>query len=136
MNAAPVGGKKGGFYRDDLWNMKYLRGMGWEELMAGVREERREAEGRRDEERLILARETKRFVEGVEKGRKMKGIEESRAKRKQHDQDESIVDGAAEIKRTWRQFKVKGKVQRDPDETAAGDEPVSGEVGRVLRKIF
>ena len=105
--------------------------------MAGVREERREAEGRRDEERLILARETKRFVEGVEKGRKMKGIEESRAKRKQHDQDdESIVDGAAEIKRTWRQFKVKGKVQRDPDETAAGDESVSGEVGSVLRKIF
>jgi hypothetical protein len=116
--------------------MKYLRGMRWEELMAGVREERREEEGRRDEERLILARETKRFVEGVEKGRKMKGIEESRAKRKQHDKDESVVEGAAEIKRTWRQFKVKGKVQRDHYETAARDELVSGEVGRVLRKIF
>jgi hypothetical protein len=116
--------------------MKYLRGMRWEELMAGVREERREEEGRRDEERLILARETKRFVEGVEKGRKMKGIEESRVKRKQHDNDRSMVEGAAEIKRTWRQFEVKGKVQQDPYETAARDEPVSDEVRKVLGKIF
>lgn len=136
LNAAPVGGKKGSFYRDDVWNMKYLRDMRWEELMAGVREERREEEGRRDEERLILARETKRFVEGVEKGRKMKGIEESKAKRKKDDTDGSKVKEAAEIKRTWRQFEVKGKAREDPYETAARDEPVSDEVKRVLGKIF
>jgi ESF2/ABP1 family protein len=136
LNAAPVGGKKGGFYRDDVWNMKYLRGMGWEELMAGVREERREEEGRRDEERLILARETKRFIEGVERGRKMKGIKESRAKRKREDTDEPKVEGAAEIKRTWRQFEVKGKAGEDSYKTAARDEPVSDEVKRVLGKIF
>lgn len=136
LNAAPVGGKKGGFYRDDVWNMKYLRGMGWEELMAGVREERREEEGRRDEERLILARETKRFIEGVERGRKMKGIRESRAKRKREDIDEPKVEGAAEIKRTWRQFEVKGKAGEDSYKTVARDELVSDEAKRVLGKIF
>ena len=51
LNAQPVGGKKGGYYRDDVWNMRYLRGMGWAELMEGVQGERREGEARRDEER-------------------------------------------------------------------------------------
>jgi ESF2/ABP1 family protein len=140
LNAAPVGGKKGGFYRDDVWNMKYLRGMRWDELMAGVREERREEEGRRDEERLILARETKRFVEGVERGRKMKGIEGTRAKRKKDAEDDgegAEVGEAAEIKRTWRQFEVKGKSGENPDVPVdVRDEYVSDDVKRVLGKIF
>ena len=144
LNAAPVGGKKGGFYRDDIWNMKYLRGMRWDELMAGVREERREEEGRRDEERLVLARETKRFVEGVERGRKMKGIEGSRAKKKKRygeddddDGDDPEVEAAGEVKRTWRQFEVKGKPRENPENSAAvSDEPVSEDVKRVLGKIF
>jgi ESF2/ABP1 family protein len=140
LNAAPVGGKKGGFYRDDVWNMKYLRGMRWDELMAGVREERREEEGRRDEERLVLARETKRFIEGVEKGRKMKGIEGSKAKRKkgkEEGKEDPKVEGPGEIKRTWRQFEVKGKALEGPATPATTrEEPVSEDVKRVLGKIF
>lgn len=140
LNAAPVGGKKGGFYRDDVWNMKYLRGMRWDELMAGVREERREEEGRRDEERLVLARETKRFIEGVEKGRKMKGIEGSRAKRKkgrEEGKEDPKMEGPGQIKRTWRQFEVKGKALEGPAKPAATrEEPVSEDVKRVLGKIF
>lgn len=137
LNAAPVGGKKGGFYRDDVWNMKYLRGMSWDELMAGVREERREEEGRRDEERLVLARETKRFVESVERGRKMKGIEGSRAKRKQDDADAFTGEGAGEMKRTWRQFEVKAKPREGPERPAdTSYEPVSDDVKMVLGKIF
>jgi ESF2/ABP1 family protein len=140
LNAAPVGGKKGGFYRDDVWNMKYLRGMRWDELMASVREERREEEGRRDEERLVLARETKRFIEGVEKGRKMKGIEGSRAKRKkggEGSEREPKMEGPGEIKRIWRQFEVKGKALGGPAKpTATTEEPVSEDVKRVLGKIF
>jgi ESF2/ABP1 family protein len=141
LNAAPVGGKKGGFYRDDVWNMKYLRGMGWDELMAGVREETREEEGRRDEERLILARETKRFVQGVERGRRMKGIEGTRAKRKKDTEDDGEgpeADEAREIKRTWRQFEVKGRRTRgNPDMSAdVRDEHVSDDVKRILGKIF
>jgi ESF2/ABP1 family protein len=140
LNAAPVGGKKGGFYRDDVWNMKYLRGMRWEELMAGVREERREEEGRRDEERLVLARETKRFVEGVERGRKMKGIEGSRAKRKKDEEEGGEgpkAEEAGEIKRTWRQFEVKGNGRENPEKSAAArDEHVDFDVKSVLGKIF
>ena len=28
-----VGGKKGGWYRDDVWNAKYLKGFTWGDLM-------------------------------------------------------------------------------------------------------
>ncbi|KAK5094571.1 RNA-binding ATPase activator esf2 [Exophiala xenobiotica] len=78
LNAQQVGGKKGGFYYDDLWNMKYLKGMAWEELMAGIVEERREAEGRRDEERRKIAAETQAYVEGVEQGKKFEGMRKKR----------------------------------------------------------
>ena len=156
LNAAPVGGKKGGFYRDDVWNMKYLSGMGWEELMAGVREERREEEGRRDEERLVLARETRRFVGGVERGREMRGREDGRAKKRVRERERKEgEDGgeggnsgsggeeeAAEVRRTWRQFEVKG-MDRKRDGGGDGeaavarkDEPVGEDVRRVLGKIF
>ncbi len=134
LNAQLIGGKKGGFYHDDLWSMKYLRGMGWEELMAGVREERREEEGRRDEERLVLARETRRLVEGVERGRE----EDTRRRKMARKKDEGLED-TGDVKRTWRQFEPKGKNRdRDTDVETAGvsKERVNEDVKRVLGKIF
>jgi ESF2/ABP1 family protein len=131
LNASPVGGKKGGFYHDDVWNMKYLKGMGWAELMAGVREERREEEGRRDEERRAIARETKRFLEGVEEGKRVEGMKRKRAEKSKGDGEET----KAEVKRTWRQFKSKGRDARP--RTQAQVRPVVDENSRrVLGKIF
>ncbi|KIX04446.1 uncharacterized protein Z518_05314 [Rhinocladiella mackenziei CBS 650.93] len=128
LNAQLVGGRKGGFYHDDVWNMKYLRGMRWEELMAGVREEKREEEGRRDEERRIIARETKRFIEGVEEGRRREGIKRTRERRGNTRGD---VDG--EAKRTWRQAEVKGQ---NPGRKGDEREKIGDEVKQVLGKIF
>ncbi|EXJ94170.1 hypothetical protein A1O1_02563 [Capronia coronata CBS 617.96] len=124
LNTQVVGGRKGGFYHDDVWNMKYLKGMRWEELMAGIREEKREEEGRRDEERRIIARETKRFIEGVEEGRKREGIKRKRELKGVGQ------DTATDAKRTWRQAEVKGKIMPQEKET------VSAEVKEVLGKIF
>ncbi|KAI4121377.1 MAG: hypothetical protein LQ347_006879, partial [Umbilicaria vellea] len=44
VNGQIVGGKKGGWYHDDIWNVKYLRGFKWGDLMAQVREEERSRE--------------------------------------------------------------------------------------------
>jgi ESF2/ABP1 family protein len=150
LNTQVVGGKKGGFYHDDVWNMKYLRGMRWEELMAGVREEKRETEGRRDEERRTIARETKMFVEGVEEGRRKQGMKKKRElqgerrRRKDQDQDgkgdgtgagsSKDTRGDAEIKRTWRQIEVKGQGGRSTETRPDGG--ISDEVKQVLGKIF
>ncbi|KAL6248371.1 RNA-binding ATPase activator esf2 [Rhinocladiella similis] len=128
LNTQQVGGKKGGFYHDDVWNMKYLRGMRWEELMAGIREEKREEEGRRDEDRRVIARETKMFVEGVEEGRRRDGMKRKR-EMKGGTKDS---DADANIQRTWRQAEVKGKDRSDQ----AKEKGISDDVRQVLGKIF
>ncbi|OCT44531.1 Pre-rRNA-processing protein esf2 [Cladophialophora carrionii] len=137
LNASTVGGKKGGYYRDDVWNMKYLRGMRWEELMAGVREEKREMEGRRDEERRTIARETKMFVEGVEEGRRREGMKRKREQKKKAPQSggraEQEGDGPGDPKRTWRQNEVLGSKRKDQ---TGGDDKISDDVRQVLGKIF
>lgn len=140
LNASTVGGRKGGFYHDDIWNMKYLRGVGWDDLMAQVREERREEEVRRMEERGQIARETKEFMEGVEKGKMARGIESSREKKRKIS---NIDTGTGKLgdnmqnsdeRRTWRQYRVKGG-GGGGRETGDGA-GVSDDVKRVLSKIF
>lgn len=131
LNAQLVGGKKGGFYYDDLWNMRYLKGMAWDELMAGIREERREEEGRRDEERRRIAQETKIFVEGVEQGKKLEGMKRKRQKQKKDGGGGGGGGGEEDVQRTWRQHEVA----RGTDKRSKGKQ-VDPQVQQVLSKIF
>ncbi len=144
INGQTVGGKKGGWYRDDVWNAKYLRGFGWEDLMQGVRVEERERE-----ERVRVG--TKR--EGRERGEFLKNLERSKveATRKQKRQkkegdgpvegkdtnidkaQETTGNGAGEGKRRgferrFRQNEVRGKGGAEIEQL--------NEVQRVLSKIF
>lgn len=134
LNASPVGGKKGGFYHDDVWNMKYLKGMGWAELMSGVREERREEEGRRDEERRTIARETKGFLEGVEEGKRQDGMKRKRAGKTTTNADDAVD----EVKRTWRQFESKGTGKDNRGTIQTISKPAVDETAKRLlsSKIF
>jgi ESF2/ABP1 family protein len=139
LNATTVGGRKGGFYHDDIWNMKYLRGVGWDDLMAQVREERREEEVRRTEERGQIARETKEFFEGVESGKMARGILNTREKRKKKSSVEAGIEDRKTAsddhgeRRTWRQYRVKGSGSGQEKGARAA---VSDDVKRVLSKIF
>ncbi|KAK5078883.1 RNA-binding ATPase activator esf2 [Lithohypha guttulata] len=124
LNAQLVGGRKGGFYYDDLWNMKYLKGMAWDELMAGIREERREEEGRRDEERRKIAAETRLYVEGVEKGKRLEGMKKKRKLKTSH------ADQADDVQRVWRQHEVA------QDRTETSRSSFDPAVQQVLSNIF
>lgn len=125
LNAQLVGGKKGGFYHDDLWNMKYLKGMAWDELMAGIREERREEEGRRDEERRKIAAETRAYVEGVERGKRLEGI-----KKKRKVKAGDAGDGEDDVQRTWRQHNVAS--DRNSDKRPAFDAQVQSVLSQII----
>lgn len=54
LNARPIGGKKGGYYRDDVWNLKFLDGFKWRHLTEEIanqnaeRSARLRAEGARE----------------------------------------------------------------------------------------
>ncbi|RMZ86455.1 hypothetical protein DV736_g6325, partial [Chaetothyriales sp. CBS 134916] len=130
LNATAIGGKKGSYYRDDLWNMKYLRGMGWEELMDGVRGEKREEEARRDEERRQIQRDAKIFLESVEEGKRVEGMREKRKRKGQMADD----DGR---QRMFRQFEAhKGTGTGTAPSTETAGETVDDEARQVLSKIF
>lgn len=149
INGQIVGGKKGGWYRDDVWNARYLQGFGWGDLMEGVRTEEREREER---VRVGVAKEGKErgaFLRGVEMGR----VEETRKRKREAREGkaegknklvgevhvgtgvmpESQREGSGQGKeksfeRRFRQNEVKSTKNKGPEQ--------SDEVKRVLSKIF
>ncbi|KAL9113045.1 MAG: hypothetical protein Q9227_002657 [Pyrenula ochraceoflavens] len=135
MNARTIGGKKGGFYHDDLLNMRYLKGMKWDDLMAQFREEKREEEVRQEAEREQARKETKAFMEGVERSKVIEGMERKRKGRRKRsrDQDAEGEDNgtvmAGTMKRNWEQFEAKNLDARSRRST-------DGLAERVLGQIF
>ena len=39
LNSRPIGGNKGNYYHDDLWNMKFLPGFKWTHLTEKIGKE-------------------------------------------------------------------------------------------------
>ena len=149
INGELVGGKKGGWYHDDIWNAKYLKGFKWDDLMEGVRSEERAREERMRVEIRRETRERKAFLEGVEQSKKERGMEKKRAEKRQNrppDVSESTPNvtsvlqkadsrkdpGDRQKRKYERRFKQK---EVRTAATATADEQPD-EVRRVLNKIF
>ncbi len=144
INGQTVGGKKGGWYRDDVWNAKYLRGFGWGDLMQGVRAEEREREERVRVGTKREGRERGEFLKNLERSK----VEETRKQKRQMKEENGLIErkdpkidktqeptsnggGAGKRKgfeRRFRQNEVKGNGGRQAEQP--------DEVQRVLSKIF
>ena len=137
INGQIVGGKKGGWYRDDVWNAKYLRGFGWGDLMAGVRGEEREREER---VRVGLGREGREraeFLRNLERG-KVEGTRRLKRERKAEregggegggvEKDEKRKEKRGGFGRKFRQNEVKGRDEKTLEQ--------SDETKRILSRIF
>ncbi|CAF9913799.1 RNA-binding ATPase activator esf2 [Imshaugia aleurites] len=139
INGRIVGGKKGGWYRDDVWNARYLKGFAWGDLMAGVRGEEREREervrvglGREGRERMEFLRNLERGrVEGTRRVKRERRAErevggEMGAGEENGKGQEKAETGAFE--RRFRQNEVRGGEQKGVEQ--------SDETRRVLSRIF
>lgn len=84
LNTRPIGGKKGDYFRDDLWNLKYLKNFKWDHLTEKVAYERRVREQKLRLETMQLKRVNAAFLEKVEKGKAYKAMDE-RKKRKREE---------------------------------------------------
>jgi ESF2/ABP1 family protein len=144
LNANCIGGKKGGWYSDDLWNMKYLHGFKWRDLMEQIANEDAERANRLTAEIARSTRENKLFLEGVEKAKIMRTEEEKARKRdekKREQIEKSNGDaGVSEeinaprsdrkvFRSHFRQNEVRNKHARSVE-----DQP--DEIRRVVSKIF
>jgi len=131
LNATIVGGRKGGWYHDDIWNIRYLRGYKWEDLMEQVQQERSEREARRRLEDARARKEDKVLLAGIEKGKVMEGIRKKREQKGRKNADG--LDGAAisesEVRRVFKQNEVRMKKDQDPSTLGENTK-------RILGKIF
>lgn len=135
LNASIVGGKKGGWYHDDVWNMKYLRGFKWADLMEQVQREKSEREAKRRVEDSRAKKEDKVFVSGVEKGKVLDGMQKKNEEKKKrnHQPEEEQPQKQQNVRRLFKQNEVKtprDKIKEDPSAVVGDD------TKRVLGKIF
>uniref|UniRef100_A0A093V6M5 Pre-rRNA-processing protein ESF2 n=1 Tax=Talaromyces marneffei PM1 TaxID=1077442 RepID=A0A093V6M5_TALMA len=125
LNANIVGGKKGGWYHDDIWNMKYLRGFKWADLMEQVQRERSEREARQRIEDMRARKEDKVFLSGVEKGKVVEGIRKKREEKKKAKANDGDSDSKA--------GDAIDDLQRKENEDIG---TIGADAKRVLGKIF
>lgn len=126
LNGHNVGGKKGSFFRDDIWNLVYLKGFKWHNLTEQITTENAERTSRMRAEISKSTKENKEFVRNVERAKMLDGMQAKAKKRKAADAE------GEPVRQGERSFKQVKQVKRD--DKMAQDQPES--VTRVLSKIF
>ena len=130
LNGNIIGGKKGGYYHDDLWNIKYLNGFKWSHLTEQIAAENAEREARMREEIRRTKKENKAFLDDIERGKMLEGMENKRKAK-------NVLTGGGKDEGSMRkrpgmdfkQAQVQGKGRRSKE----ADRP---EVKRALGMIF
>ena len=79
FNGAPTGGKKRkNFYREDIWNIRYLSKFTWEHLLQKIEADKQLADQQVRSE-ATLARKANRFYAAqVQKAREIEGIKKKK----------------------------------------------------------
>jgi ESF2/ABP1 family protein len=134
LNARTIGGKKGTYYHDDVWNLLYLKGFKWNNLTEQIAAENAERASRMRAEISKTTKENKEFVQNVERAKMLEGMEAKKAaKRRKETEDGGSETVHKETKKGGeraRQFKqTLVAAKRRPE-----DQPE--QVKRVLSKIF
>ncbi|KEQ85354.1 hypothetical protein M438DRAFT_316833 [Aureobasidium pullulans EXF-150] len=133
LNGNIIGGKKGNFYHDDMWNMKYLTGFKWSHLTEQIANENAERAARLRAEVARTRRENKSFVEDVERSKMLEGMRAKKAA--QADRAGAApakpVGRVRELTRDFKQNEVKSKRIKDSSKSEQSED-----VQRVLSKIF
>ena len=140
LNGNIVGGKKGGYYHDDIWNMKYLKGFKWKDLTEQIANEDAERAARLRAEIARTKRENAAFVGDVERGKALEGMRakrESKAGSARALESEKAVNAQEEgrdeklRRREFKQNKARIKANKPPDGDANREA-----TSRVLSKLF
>ncbi|KAK0391003.1 hypothetical protein NLU13_0505 [Sarocladium strictum] len=140
LNGRTIGGKKGTYYRDDMWNLLYLKGFKWHNLTEQIAAENAERTSRMRAEISKTTRENKEFVKNVEKGKMLDGMEAKARAKKRRARDDDGDDGDGNdgaggrpVKERKRTFTQVAQVKKG---AAADQHQPAEQVTRVLSKIF
>lgn len=137
LNARTIGGKKGTYYHDDVWNLLYLKGFKWHNLTEQIAVENAERTSRMRAEISKTTKENKEFVQNVERAKMLEGMESKKAAKRAKRDEDGAKD---EVSETGQVLKKGGERARHFRQTAVvpkkkvADQPE--QVKRVLSKIF
>jgi ESF2/ABP1 family protein len=134
LNARTIGGKKGTYYHDDVWNLLYLKGFKWNNLTEQIAAENAERASRMRAEISKTAKENKEFVQNVERAKMLEGMEAKKAAKRRKETEE----GGSET--VQKETKTGGERARHFKQTPVASkrrpEDQPEQVKRVLSKIF
>lgn len=138
LNAQTIGGKKGSYYRDDIWTLKYLNGFKWHHLTEQIAAESAERSSRMMAELQREKKGNKEFVERVERAKMLDGMQSKKAQKEStHDggEDAAAPAPAPTTKPTGsekpRKFKQNSLAQK---KATAPSEPQKA--SKALSKVF
>ncbi|KAI0173288.1 Pre-rRNA-processing protein ESF2 [Hypoxylon sp. FL1284] len=95
LNARTIGGKKNSYYRDDIWNLLYLKGFKWHNLTEQINSEMAERTSRMRAEISKSTKENKDFVRNIEKAKMLYGIQAKAAAKRTRNEGSSSKDVSA-----------------------------------------
>jgi ESF2/ABP1 family protein len=113
LNAQTMGGKKRGRWHDEVWNIKYLSGVKWSHLVEQIQNENAERAARLRFEIAQGKKENKAFLENVERGKMMSGIEATRKKRGDADPEDDGTAVAGGVEADGAASKPRKKERRE-----------------------
>ncbi|KAI2472452.1 Pre-rRNA-processing protein ESF2 [Annulohypoxylon bovei var. microspora] len=134
LNARTIGGKKNTYYRDDIWNLLYLKGFKWHNLTEQINSEMAERTSRMRAEISKSTKENKEFVRNIEKAKVLGGMQAKAAAKRSRDEDNTTSSAPtgtrdSEDSRNMRKFK-QASIGRK------GVEKAPEEAKRVLSQLF
>ncbi|KAI0502910.1 hypothetical protein F5B22DRAFT_631297 [Xylaria bambusicola] len=125
--------KKGSYYRDDIWSLRYLKGFKWHNLTEQIASETAERQSRMRAEISKATKENKEFVRNIQKAKELEGIQSKAAAKKSRDAEKTEVAaapvpeaGEAKSLRKFKQSSAGKKGAAQPTEAAK----------RVLSQLF
>ena len=131
LNAQPIGGKKGNWYHDDVWNIKYLKGFKWDNLTEQIASQNAAMADKLRREIAQSTKETNIFLENVKRAKMLDNIKAKKSNRSIGDITHlSMLDDSDD--RWARNF-----VQNNPGSRKSNREGVAAvQADKVLRKIL
>lgn len=134
LNARTIGGKKNTYYRDDIWNLLYLKGFKWQNLTEQINSEMAERTSRMRAEISKSTKENKEFVRNIEKAKVLGGIQAKAAAKRSRDEDNATKSAPPATKhpddsKNTRKFKQASVGKK-------GVEKAPEEAKRVLSQLF
>lgn len=143
LNTRPIGGKKGGYYHDDVWCLKFLGDFKWRQLTEEIANQNAERAAKLRAQATVDRKETREFLANVEQAKMFDGMEKKRKGRDKGD-DEVVADLALPVaEKTAKSKQRKGQstfkqteVMYKSKEKAGEKREQPAEVRSVLSKIF